>query len=150
MTELPSGPELELYDHQDRIDVPMEYLRSCAETALPLCLQEKGPEHCHLPELPVVEINFVDDEEIARVHQDFMDLPDATDVITFGHGEIVISTETARDYAQKYGNSTGRELALYIIHGLLHLNGHEDSTEKGAADMKRIQERILVSVTQGN
>ena len=150
MTDSISGPKLELYDHQSQVDVPLDFLRDLAKRALPLCLQEIGPGECPLGKLPVVEINFVDDQEIARVHQEFMDLPDATDVITFGHGEILISTETAQNYGRKYGNSTDQELALYIIHGLLHLNGHEDASEKGAADMKNIQERILSAVSQGD
>ena len=147
-TEPTTSPQLELFDHQEQIEVPLEYLRECAAKALPLCLAAEGPEERHLPNLPLVEINFVDDAEIARVHLEFMDLPDATDVITFAHGEIVISTETAQSYAAEFGNSTERELALYIIHGLLHLNGHEDATVEEAAEMKRIQERILASITE--
>ncbi len=93
--------------------------------------------------LAEVEVSFLSDAAIARVHRDFMGIPGATDVITFDHGEIVISTETARENAALYGRSLGEELALYIVHGLLHLNGYEDKTGPEAARMHRIQEKIL-------
>ena len=35
------------------------------------------------------------------------------------------------------------ELALYIVHGLLHLCGHDDTTESGAAEMRRREDEIL-------
>ena len=72
-----------------------------------------------------------------------MGVPGATDVITFAHGEIVISAPTAQAYAREYGHATAQELALYTIHGLLHLNGYEDATARAAARMQRTQERIL-------
>ena len=52
-------------------------------------------------------------------------------MITFEHGEIVISAQTAAENAAKYGKRLDHEVALYIIHGLLHLNGYEDKREAG-------------------
>jgi len=91
----------------------------------------------------------VSDEVIAQVHVDFMDIPGATDVITFSHGEIVISAETARSYGEEYGNSFERELMLYIIHGLLHLAGHEDEDVLERENMEKIQTFILEQVWEG-
>ena len=88
-------------------------------------------------------MTFVSDAAIARVHRDFMNIPGATDVITFAHGEIVISTETAQLNAAQYGRPLGEELARYLVHGLLHLNGYEDKKPADAARMHRMQERIL-------
>ena len=96
-------------------------------------------------------MTFVSDAAIARVHRDFMNIPGATDVITFAHGEIVISTETAQLNAAQYGRPLGEELARYLVHGLLHLNGYEDKKPADAARMlarlsgrnHRVQERIL-------
>lgn len=72
-----------------------------------------------------------------------MDIPGATDVITFDHGEIVISTETARENAALYDRTLDQELALYVVHGLLHLGGYEDKEPEDFARMRELQERIL-------
>lgn len=88
-------------------------------------------------------MTFVSDATIARVHRDFMSIPGATDVITFAHGEIVISAETAKSNAALYERPLDEELARYIVHGLLHLNGYEDKEPADFAQMHRLQERIL-------
>jgi len=63
--------------------------------------------------------------------------------MTFQHGEIFISVDTARRHARAFGNSLLRELKLYIVHGLLHLHGFDDQTPAEARKMKAAQERIL-------
>ena len=52
--------------------------------------------------------------------------PGPTDVITFEHGEIIVSATTAERQARREDETLDRELARYIIHGVLHLNGHLD------------------------
>jgi len=66
-----------------------------------------------------------------------------TDVITFRHGEIVISAETALRQARQYRSSLMQELQLYIVHGLLHLRGYDDKTPSGSREMERRQRSIL-------
>ena len=66
-----------------------------------------------------------------------------TDVLTFQHGEIFVSVQTAKSFARVFGNSLANELQLYIVHGLLHLHGVDDQTETGARKMKKVQEKIL-------
>ncbi len=72
-----------------------------------------------------------------------MSLPGATDVITFDHGEVHISTETARRQGAEHGNPEDRETMLYLIHGLLHLAGYEDKSDGGFNAMRAKQEDIL-------
>ena len=137
---------VEDYDNQEAIHLGQEYaqkLEALANAALPLALDNPSHGGGVLPSLDFVEISIVDDETIAQVHVDFMDVPGATDVITFAHGEIVISTETAEVYAKDYGHSTERELFLYVIHGLLHLSGHEDADPVERQQMEKIQFSIL-------
>jgi len=55
------------------------------------------------------------------------------------------SAETARRQAKIFGTTFERELRLYIVHGLLHLQGFDDQTSAGVREMKSIQERILSS-----
>ena len=92
-----------------------------------------------------LSIVFVNDAEIAQVHADFMDDPSPTDVITFDHGEVLISADTARRQAAEYGQHMEREIALYIVHGLLHLAGHEDRGEAQVEAMRELQERLLTN-----
>lgn len=102
-----------------------------------------------------VEISIVDDVVISQVHLDFMGIPGATDVITFSHGdrgsedamgELIISAETARSHGADYGQTFETELMLYIIHGLLHLAGHEDEDPADREAMESIQFNILEQV----
>jgi probable rRNA maturation factor len=74
-----------------------------------------------------------------------MQISGPTDVITFEHGELFINAEAARRQAKIFGTTFERELRLYIVHGLLHLDGFDDKTSAGGREMKRIQERILSS-----
>ena len=80
---------------------------------------------------------------MAGIHRRFLGVGGATDVITFQHGEIVIGAQTARANAALHGQSIDEEIALYTVHGLLHLNGFEDATSQGAARMRTVQTRIM-------
>lgn len=135
--------KIHVENRQRAVRVNLPWLRRFAEAALEKCAPHSPDRRFGLRQLAEVEVAIVSDRVIARVHRDFMGLPGPTDVITFEHGEIVMSAPTAQRYARAYGHPTDRELALYIIHGLLHLNGHEDTTARGAARMRRTQERLL-------
>jgi probable rRNA maturation factor len=80
---------------------------------------------------------------MARLHRQFLGVPGPTDVLTFHHGEIVISAETARRQARALGNTTEDELRLYILHGLLHLCGFDDKSARARAAMHQVQEQLL-------
>lgn len=99
-------------------------------------------EQFALCELEEVVIDIITDRAIAAVHVQYMDVPGATDVITFQHGDVVISAETARARAEEFGHGVEQELALYIVHALLHLNGFDDTSHRAAARMRKIQDRL--------
>lgn len=139
-------PELHLHNCQERVALDIEALKSRATSALPLVLSRPGPETAVLPDLDEIEISLVSDEDISDVHGRFLNDPSPTDVITFHHGEILVSADTACRTAPSWNHGTDREVLLYLIHGLLHLNGHEDRSESGAARMKQEQESILAEV----
>lgn len=96
-----------------------------------------------LAELETVEVALVDDDTSDRVHRDFMGIDGATDVITFEHGEIVIGVEVAKRQAADYGEPELRELLRYLVHGLLHLGGHEDECDDDRAAMEKVQEALV-------
>jgi probable rRNA maturation factor len=61
-------------------------------------------------------------------------------------GEIVISTDTARRNAAALGTSPEHELALYLVHGLLHLCGYDDLTPREKRLMRRREAEALRNI----
>jgi probable rRNA maturation factor len=147
-------PSLEIIigNHQDAVDIPIGWLTALediGESAARMAVGCAAIEDTPLAHLATLEVALVDDETSARVHMDFMEIPGATDVITFHHGEIVIGVEVALRQAEEYGEPLGREILRYLIHGLLHLAGHEDAEEDGSKAMEAAQEEIVEKLWQG-
>jgi probable rRNA maturation factor len=94
-------------------------------------------------EMVALEVSLVSEEEICRLHAEFLNDPSPTDVITFDHGEIIIGVEAAVVEAEARGWPLERELFLYLIHGFLHLQGLEDHEPEEAEQMRVLQEEIL-------
>jgi probable rRNA maturation factor len=126
-------------DHQRAVRVDPGALQKFAERALAECLRTPGGLH-RLAELAIV---VVSDRKISELHRRFMNVPGPTDVITFQHGEVFISAETARRQAKEFGTTTVDEIKLYLVHGLLHLHGYDDKTSADSGRMARAQERIV-------
>ena len=98
-----------------------------------------------LAKLREISVVLISDRRMAELHRRFLQESGPTDVITFQHGEIFVSTETARRQARRFGTSLEHELRLYIVHGLLHLHGFDDTTPRSAAQMKRTQEKVVAA-----
>jgi probable rRNA maturation factor len=102
-----------------------------------------------------ISVAVVDDPAIAEIHAEFLDDDSPTDVISFVldsspgclEGEIVISAETASASAPAYDWPPERELLLYVIHGVLHLVGHDDTTPKARAKMRRMERKYLAALS---
>ena len=60
-------------------------------------------------------------------------------------GDILISTEKAKEQALEYGHSEERELGFLALHGFLHLNGYDHMTPEDEAEMFGLQRKILDS-----
>ncbi len=93
--------------------------------------------------LSTLEISLLDDAEMARIHGEFLADATPTDVITFEHGELLIGVETAERQAKEFGTSQAREIALYGIHGMLHLAGYDDQEISAAQKMAHRQFELL-------
>lgn len=142
----PVLPEIEWFAHAPCEPELVERLRDWVRESLPLCLEQPGPGSPPLGRLERVDVSLVSDEAIARVHGEFMDDPTPTDVITFHHGEILVSLETARREGPAHGHDAAEEALLYVVHGLLHLNGHTDVGDADRRAMARRQEQIVREV----
>ena len=117
--------------------------------------------------------HFVEPEEMAEVNWQFLQHDGSTDVITFDsgaadefkvqsskfkvqsseptpvaalHGEIFISVADAVKQAREFRTTWQSELARYLIHGLLHLRGHDDLEPAARQRMKREENRLLRSL----
>ena len=102
-----------------------------------------------------VSIALVDDATMSKLHKQFMNIAGPTDVLTFPmdarheSGEIVICVPEARRRAKAQRGSLRNELLLYAIHGMLHLCGMDDRTQKGFERMHRMEDEILTRLGIG-
>ena len=136
-------PEISVRNLQRRIPVKLDGLQEFAAKAVRHCLQSRKRKQTDLSKLPRIFVWLIPDRRMSQLHCKFLGQTGPTDVLTFQHGEIFISVETAKRHAHIFGNSLMRELQLYIVHGLLHLHGFDDRTQSGARKMKKAQEKIL-------
>jgi probable rRNA maturation factor len=136
-------PEILVRNLQRKIDVDIVELRGFAANAVQHSLALRKRQGTELRKLSEIFVWLISDRRMALLHRKFLGQSGPTDVLTFQHGEIFISVDTARRHARAFGNSLLRELKLYIVHGLLHLHGFDDQTPNGSHKMKAAQETIL-------
>lgn len=105
-------------------------------------------------ERAAISIAIIDNGAILDINRRHLGHDWATDVISFTlsdegdeelTGELVVSAEMAATTAREAGADPQAELALYVVHGLLHLCGFDDTTESGAAAMRRREGEVLTS-----
>ena len=99
-----------------------------------------------------ISLAFVDSPTIHRLNLRYLQHDEPTDVLSFPlsdpsakrlSGELVIGVEVAKAQADERGHDVQVELALYVIHGLLHLCGHDDHDAASAAQMRQ-RERLYL------
>lgn len=96
---------------------------------------------------------FVDNKYIKEINKTFLRHNYATDVLSFAYhehprkntvtGEILISVEMAVLQAHQYGCTVEGEIALYLVHGLLHLLGYDDRKKEDAKKMHQREDDVL-------
>src|SRR6059058_3450374 len=106
----------------------------------------------------MLSITFVGRAAISRLNKRYLGHQGPTDVIAFGldrigHrgaviGDVYICAEVARDNARRQGVRAGEELLRLVVHGTLHVLGHDhpDGAGRVASSMWRRQEKILARV----
>jgi probable rRNA maturation factor len=146
-----------------RIDVPLRqgldegWLRRVVQRTLDM---EKADSPV---ELSVV---ITDAETIRLLNKEYRGEDEDTDVLAFALeenkgatpfvtppdnivrlGEVLISYPQAELQAKEHGHPVGRELALLVAHGVLHLVGHDHGDRASAAKMKAIEEKVLEALS---
>ncbi len=112
-----------------------------------------------------VSLVITDCERLRHLNRDYRGVDEPTDVLAFSMlpqkgvdssfelppdgvtrlGEVIISYRQAASQAKEHGHSTERELALLVIHGMLHLLGY-DHEEPGEERKMRERERELLEL----
>jgi|688.fasta_scaffold1018198_2 probable rRNA maturation factor len=132
--------------------------------ALRITLEDERVLSCEL------SVAVVTDPRIHEINRQFLDHNEPTDVITFElsppervpgvplrpagrpvrrgaakriEGEIVVSAEMAVRRAPEFGWTPHQELTLYLVHGLLHLCGYDDTSATEIQWMRRREAEIL-------
>lgn len=139
-------PTVEVYINTERdwvTEALAERFQQALNALIPALLTApQGPDHV-LSTLETVEIAVVDDATIAAVHAEFLNDPTATDAITFQHGEILVSCDTAAAYAAAHNLPREEELFRYMVHGLTHLHGYLDYDPQDRAALFAVQEPLV-------
>ena len=97
-------------------------------------------------------VRITDDDTIRRINDEHLGHDYPTDVISFDYdsaepnieGEMVVSIETAASRAAELGWPTEHELALYVVHGTLHITGLDDSSDADRAIMRAAEQRVMI------
>jgi probable rRNA maturation factor len=110
-----------------------------------------------------VGLVFTDPETVQRLNRDYRGVDEATDVLAFGMlpqkeddssfalppdgvtrlGEVIISYPQAVEQAREQGHSVDKELALLIVHGILHLLSYDHEKTEEEAKMRAREKELL-------
>ena len=120
-------------------------------------------------ESPDVDLTIVlaDDAHLHELNRDYLGVDAPTDVLSFPAsetdgaeidpetgvryiGDIIISVPYATRGAAKAGHLVESELQLLVVHGVLHLLGHDHAKPKEKAEMWKAQAEVLKSLGLGN
>ncbi|MBC8499027.1 MAG: rRNA maturation RNase YbeY [Candidatus Atribacteria bacterium] len=120
---------------------------------------KKVLQHLRIDEKTEVSILFTDDKFIRSLNNKYRGIDKPTDVLSFSLqegvvkspevesdkllGDIIISAETAQKQADILNQSIEKELAVLLIHGLLHLTGYDHEKDKDYKIMREKESEIL-------
>jgi probable rRNA maturation factor len=111
----------------------------------------------------ILTLTLVDDDEIRAINREHRRIDHPTDVLSFPLidgtdgfalppgaprelGDVVVSYPRAVAQAQEYGHSVERELAYLVVHGVLHILGHDHEVASEQAVMREREEAALAVV----
>jgi probable rRNA maturation factor len=139
-----ASPRVALVDEQDR-PVDADALARFAERAL---------DAVGIPESHSLSVALVDRERIAGLKERYLGERRATDVLAFPMdppeapgpallGDVVVCVEVAERQARALGRPLERELEELLVHGILHLAGHDHDRPEDEVAMAAAQRRVL-------
>ena len=101
-----------------------------------------------------VECNiiFINDHRMIKLNSTYFDHRYATDVLSFPFdelsggvisGEVYVDLDQARRQAKEYHVTIKNEVSRLVVHGILHLTGHADTTQRGKRFMTKLENEYL-------
>ena len=106
-----------------------------------------------------LSVHFCSDAAMCSLHDEWLGDPSSTDVMSFpleseahgdaelaADGELVVCIDYARAQAAVHCNPFANEVALYVVHGALHLLGHDDHDAEELVRMKESEARALAQL----
>jgi probable rRNA maturation factor len=109
-----------------------------------------------------LSIVLTDNEHLHELNLNYLGVDSPTDVLSFPAsetdpetgarylGDILISVPRAQSQAEAAGHSLESEVQLLVVHGVLHLLGHDHAEPDEKAHMWQAQTEILKSLGLGN
>lgn len=158
--------QLEWNNEQEEMDIPDSLIEKL-QTALQHAAEAEGIEE------GLVDLTFVDDEQIHQLNREYRGIDRPTDVLSFAMnesldeepdiiyevesedelaplgdmlGDIIISVTRAKAQSEEYGHSIEREIGFLFVHGFLHLLGYDHQDEQSERTMMDKQEAALAKV----
>ncbi|HUG34407.1 MAG TPA: rRNA maturation RNase YbeY [Anaerolineales bacterium] len=134
---------------ESKFDFPRELVKRAARAAL--THQERSPG----ADLSVV---LTDDKHLHELNQDYLGMDAPTDVLSFPAsesdpetgapylGDILISIPRAKAQAKAAGHALDTEVQLLVVHGVLHLLGHNHAKPGEKSKMWKAQAEILAEL----
>ena len=148
MKRLPRGLAIDISSSVRRLSVSRARIRATAVAALKA---ERAKD-------AMLSITFVGRATMSQLNHRYLGHHGPTDVISFGLGrvgkrgaivgDVYICADVARENARRQDIPPGEELLRLVVHGTLHVLGHDHPTGEGrtTSRMWRRQERILARV----
>lgn len=147
MTSSRRSRSVRVFNGHPRLRIPRDSVARLVRT-----LDDAATAQGWRPAAGELSVAFLTDAALARIHGDFMGDPTPTDVITFPGdpaagtmGEICVSADRAATVAGRRGIDFARELALYIVHGWLHLSGCDDRKPAARREMRAAERTALAA-----
>lgn len=145
------------YKNMITIESKYDYSASLIERAVQAALT-------HQKESLDVNLSVVltDNRRLHKLNRDYLGVDAPTDVLSFPAsesdpetgaryiGDILISVPYAAKGAKLAGNSLEAELQLLVVHGVLHLLGHDHAKPKDKSKMWKAQAQILEALGLGD
>ncbi len=137
MIRKPRGVKVAVSNCQHRLKINTTLLVRIAERALEFLHDDRAE----------LGIALVDDEDIAKLNSLYHNTQGPTDILSFdygeGQGELIVSVDHAIAQAGRFRSTPSRELVLYVVHGILHLHGHDDVALRDRRRMRAAERRLM-------
>jgi len=139
------------------ITVQKQYKKLLKRTFVTTIANEVLKNLC-IPDKSELSVIIVSDEFIQDLNYKYRSHDEPTDVLSFPsdeidpqtgsryYGDVVISYPRTVAQAQAGGHAIEDELALLIVHGILHLLGYDHEEENKQKEMWKVQNDLLINL----